>query len=51
MLIWSLATAFVPVAAGFMPGLLLSRVLVSFPHLIACICETYQKDKRIGKID
>lgn len=28
MLVWSLATALVPVLAGFMPGLLLSRILV-----------------------
>lgn len=28
VLIWSLATALVPVLAGFMPGLLLSRILV-----------------------
>ncbi|EEF28716.1 probable anion transporter 6, chloroplastic [Ricinus communis] len=28
VLVWSLATAFVPLLAGFMPGLVLSRVLV-----------------------
>ncbi|GMP60246.1 hypothetical protein CsSME_00023190 [Camellia sinensis var. sinensis] len=30
VLIWSLATALVPVLAGFMPGLVLSRILVSW---------------------
>ncbi|KAI7998906.1 hypothetical protein LOK49_LG10G01412 [Camellia lanceoleosa] len=30
VLIWSLATALVPVLAGFMPGLVLSRILASF---------------------
>ncbi|KAL2929842.1 putative anion transporter 6 chloroplastic [Bienertia sinuspersici] len=28
VLVWSLATAFVPVLAGYMPGLILSRILV-----------------------
>lgn len=27
---WSLATAIVPVVAGFMPGLVLSRILVNY---------------------
>jgi hypothetical protein len=29
---WSLATAVVPVGAGFMPGLVLSRILVNSTH-------------------
>lgn len=29
VLVWSLATACVPLLAGFMPGLVLSRILVS----------------------
>ncbi|KAJ0817320.1 putative major facilitator superfamily domain-containing protein [Helianthus annuus] len=28
VLVWSLATALVPLVAGFMPGLVLSRILV-----------------------
>lgn len=32
VLTWSIATAFVPILAGYMPGLVLSRILVSrFP--------------------
>ena len=33
---WSLATAIIPVVAGFMPGLVLSRILVTYlPKVLA----------------
>lgn len=38
VLTWSLATMFVPLVAGFMPGLVLSRILVSTIKFKSGIC-------------
>lgn len=45
VLVWSLATAVVPVVAGFMPALLLSRVLVIF-FFTYCLCVSVTPTKK-----
>lgn len=37
VLTWSLATALVPSLAGFMPGLILSRILVCLSRILLCL--------------